>query len=508
MEGTMLVKNFQLVINDTPAKFVKSPNFDSTKLRETAFVIMHYTGGASFASSVTWLANPASQVSAHLVIGRNGEVAQLVPFDFCAWHAGASQWNEFTSLNFYSIGIELDNAGIMKRAGNQWVSSFGRVYPDSEVIAAAHKISPNSIYGWHKYTDIQLKTAAEVVAALVKAYPIREILGHDDIAPKRKLDPGPAFPMEKFRQAVAALVKASSTEEENKPQEEETPTKPDNGEVVVIDDKTEKLTQRYKVQNLGTGQSAEYSWSTAFKPAMLLPVPYVSQLGAGADAHKNDCGAASAIMLLRAYEKATLTPDEFYTKFALPGDPYLSVTQIRNALGSLGVLTDFKANLSIQDLFGFLAAGKPVIVLLRYKVFEDAGLTEKHFEGPHFAVVVGMDIKNVFIHDPLYTNPADGEAHPYPLDLFWKAWKEVAIDPKIANPERSAIIPVAGIGFKLSRKVRVNVSTLNVRETAALNAKVVKVLKKDEVVEITREMSGWGAIENVGWVYLAYTVAA
>ncbi len=503
----MLVQNFQLLQADNrPVQFVKSPNVD-TSLQKHLFVVMHYTGGASFSSSVAWLTSKSSGVSAHLVIGRNGEVAQLVPFNLRAWHAGASQWKGYTGINNYSIGIELDNAGMMKRSGNRWVSTFGRVYPEDEVLTAPHKSMPNVIYGWHRYTDIQLKTAAEVVAALVREYGIQEIIGHDDVAPGRKWDPGPAFPMEKFRQDVAALVSGQmETQDEQEEQEQQEEGNHENGEVIVAS----KSLTRYQVENLETGQKVEYAWATAFKPITLLPVPYVSQLGPGAEARKNDCGAASSIMLLRAYfPDFKLTPDEFYTRFAIPGaDPYLSVTQLRNAMGSLGLLTDFKATLGMQDLFGYLAAGKPVIVLLRYKVFEDAGLTEKHFEGPHFAVVVGMDIRHVYIHDPLYTNPANGEAHPYPLELFWRAWKEVATDPKVRNPERSAIIPSAGIGFKLSRQVKVNVPALNVRASNALNAAIVRVLKKGEVVEIAREMGGWGEIEGGGWIVLAYTVAA
>jgi len=496
----MLIQNFQLLQNNLPVRFVKSPNID-VPLQERLFVVMHYTGGASFSASVAWLTSKSSAVSAHLVIGRDGEVAQLVPFDLRAWHAGTSAWKGYTGINNYSIGIELDNAGMMKRSGSQWVSTFGRVYPDAEVLAAPHKSVPNVIYGWHNYTEAQLKSAAEVVAALVKAYGIQEIIGHDDVATGRKWDPGPAFPMEKFRQDVAALVSGQAEEQEEQDDE-------DGG--VIVEPPEEKVLMRYRVENLDTGKTAEYTWATAFKPTTLLPVPYVSQLGPGADARKNDCGAASSIMLLKAYlPNFEMTPDEFYTRFAIPGaDPYLSVTQLRNAIGNLGLLTDFRATLTMQDLFAFLAAGKPVIVLLRYKVFEDAGLTEKQFEGPHFAVVVGMDIRNIYIHDPLYTNPADGEAHAYPLELFWRAWKEVASDPKVRNPERSAIIPTAGIGFKLSRQVKVIVSALNVRASNVLNAPILRVLKKGEVVEIVREMGGWGEIESGGWVALAYTVAA
>lgn len=261
----------------------------------------------------------------------------------------------------------------------------------------------------------------------------------------------------------------------------------------------------YKVENLDTGQSTEYTSSTAFKPVVLLPVPYVSQLGAGADAHHNDCGAASAVMLLQAYLNIQMTVNEFYTKFALSGDPYLSVTQLRNAMSSVGVLTDFQATLSVQDLFVALAAGKPSIVLLRYKVLYDAGLTEKSFEGPHFAVAVGMDIKNIYLHDPLYTDLAAGNAHPYPLNIFWQAWKEVATNP-FPNPERSAIIPSNGLGIGLSRKVRVTITTLNIRSGPNTAYSVVGALKKDQVVDIYRELNGWGDLGNNTWILLSYTV--
>ena len=261
----------------------------------------------------------------------------------------------------------------------------------------------------------------------------------------------------------------------------------------------------YKVENLDNGQSAEYTINTAFKPVILLPVPYVSQLGAGADMHHNDCGAASAVMLLQAYLNIQMTPDDFYTKFSISGDPYLTVTQLTNAMSSLGLLTDFRSNLAVQDLFAVLAAGKPSIVLLRYKVFQDAGLTEKTFEGPHFSVAVGMDIKNIYLHDPLYTDPAVGNAHPYPLNLFWQAWKEVATNP-FPNPERSAIIPTNGLGLGLSRKVRVNIALLNVRSGPNTSYSVVGTLKKDQVVDIYRELNGWGDLGNNTWILLSYTL--
>ena len=267
--------------------------------------------------------------------------------------------------------------------------------------------------------------------------------------------------------------------------------------------------RRFRVQNLNTDDVVDYTnWSTAFKPVTLLPVPYVSQLGAGAEAHKNDCGAACAVMLLRGYNGGAMTPDEFYTTFNLQGDPYLSVPTLRNALGKLGVLTGFQAGLTMADLFNTFATGKPVVVLIRYKVLEDAGLTEKHYEGPHFAVGVGMDSKYIYLHDPLYTNASDGEAHAYPLDLFWKSWKEVALDPKYPNPERSAIIPVVGLGYRMEKPVVVNTPSLNIRNGPSLSNVIVGSVKKGQLVKVMREVNGWGEIGKDQWIFLSYTLPA
>lgn len=275
------------------------------------------------------------------------------------------------------------------------------------------------------------------------------------------------------------------------------------------EDTTPKATKRrFKVEEVDTGRFVEYSLGNPLRPVTLLPVPYISQLGEGAEAHSNDCGAASAAMLMRAYQKSSITPDDFYTHFGIPGDPFLSVNQIRNALNSMGILTDFRAGLSISDLFNLMASGKPVIVLLRYKVLFEAGLTEKPFQGPHFAVVVGVDPRYIYIHDPLYTDPTVGEAHAYPLDTFWQAWKEVAADPSFPNPERSAIIPTAGIGFQVSRKVKVNISSLNVRTGPGMNMPVTGAVKKGEIYPITREVNGWGEIGFNRWIKLSYTIAA
>lgn len=266
--------------------------------------------------------------------------------------------------------------------------------------------------------------------------------------------------------------------------------------------------RRFKVEEIETGTTAEYSLGNALRPISLLSVPYVSQLGVGAEAHANDCGAACAVMLLRAYQKSTLTPNDFYTQFNIPGDPFLSVNQVRNAMSKLGVLTDYRAGMSIPDLFTLMASGKPAIVLIRYKVLYEAGLTEKSFQGPHFAVVVGLDPKYIYLHDPLYTDPLIGEAHAYPIETFWQAWKEVALDTSFPNPERSAILPTVGIGFQVSRRVKVNIASLNVRKGPGLNMSVVGSVKRGDVLAISREVNGWGEIGFNQWIKLSYTIGA
>lgn len=266
---------------------------------------------------------------------------------------------------------------------------------------------------------------------------------------------------------------------------------------------------RYQVKNLDTGLESEITLETAFKPLTMLPVPYISQAGAGADSHQNDSGAAAAVMLLRAYQpNSALTPDDFSSRLALPGDYHPSLAQIRAALAVLRLPTESRAALGIQDVFAFLAASKPVLAALRYQTLVEASLAESGPSGPHFVVVVGLDIRHIYIHDPRCANPTEGAARAIPLDVFWRAWKETASEPQFPIPERSALIPTNALGFRLLRKARVNILSLNIRKGPALGAALAGTLRKDQVVEITRELNGWGEIPNIGWILLSYTVSA
>lgn len=181
----------------TPYPYRESPNHGGVIQPE--YLVMHYTASPNFDQAVDWLANRASRASAHVVIGRDGSITQLVPFNVKAWHAGRSSWNGINWLNGHSIGVELDNAGVLQRSAGRWVAWFGNTYPDEQVLEAAHKHEPGVVRGWQLYTPEQLYAALDLTAALVAEYRLRDIVGHDDIAPRRKSDPGPGFPMEAFR---------------------------------------------------------------------------------------------------------------------------------------------------------------------------------------------------------------------------------------------------------------------------------------------------------------------
>jgi len=189
-------------------RWVRSPNHSGylhNKVPDT--IVIHYTAGRSAESSVRSLCSERSKASAHLVIGRDGSIFQLVPFDMTAWHAGKSHHTATgrEGINKYSIGIELDNAGLLsKQNDTSFLSWFGQSYPASEVISGVHQNEQKERY-WHLYTEAQLMACLEICRLLSSHYPIKYVLGHEEISPGRKIDPGPAFPLQKFRDKILDL---------------------------------------------------------------------------------------------------------------------------------------------------------------------------------------------------------------------------------------------------------------------------------------------------------------
>lgn len=161
-------------------------------------IIIHYTAGSNAESAIRTLSDTERKVSAHLVVGRDGVVTQLLPFDVVGWHAGVSKWGQREGFNKYSIGIEIDNAGQLEEKDGQYVSWFGRAYPPEEVVRGVHRNQTQPTY-WHRFPEEQIRVVEELCALLVAEYSIRHILGHEEIAPDRKIDPGPAFPLDELR---------------------------------------------------------------------------------------------------------------------------------------------------------------------------------------------------------------------------------------------------------------------------------------------------------------------
>lgn len=194
IEGNLLRKD-----DGSAMPFVESPNIGGVLSPD--YLVMHFTAGRSATSSIEWFRDPQAKASAHLVIARDGSITQMVPFNKVAWHAGISQWGGRQGLNQFSCGIELDNAGKLLRVGRHWQAWFGAIIPDEEVLEATHK-NENQSCGWHTFTECQIEAATEASTALARHYGLKDILGHEDIAPGRKVDPGPAFPMSSFKAKV------------------------------------------------------------------------------------------------------------------------------------------------------------------------------------------------------------------------------------------------------------------------------------------------------------------
>jgi len=143
-----------------------SPNFNSKKRKskQIKFIIFHYTGMKRELEAIKKLTNIQSEVSSHYLIKNNGSILTLVPDLYVAWHAGKSSWKSYKSLNQKSIGIEITNPG--------------------------HK------FGYKKFSKKQIFSLLKLSKFLIKKYKIgsKNILGHSDIAPERKKDPGEKFP--------------------------------------------------------------------------------------------------------------------------------------------------------------------------------------------------------------------------------------------------------------------------------------------------------------------------
>lgn len=181
-----------------------SPN-QGGPLRAPSLLVIHFTasGGDGPEGDAHYLLRPEARASAHVIVGRDGRLMQIVPFDRQAWHAGRSTWRGVPNCNAYSIGVEVDNWGQLARTADGAIRSWtGTPVDPARAVELTHKHDTRPTL-WETFPEAQVSAVADLVRALLAAYPsLREIVGHDDIAPGRKRDPGPAFPMGRL-QALA-----------------------------------------------------------------------------------------------------------------------------------------------------------------------------------------------------------------------------------------------------------------------------------------------------------------
>ncbi len=153
------VKNHLLYKGGEQVSNKLSPNHGGVIQPE--IIVIHYTGSNSLGGAVSWLCDPRAKVSAHLVVAKTGVVWQLVPFNLRAWHAGVSSYDGRSDVNAFAIGIE--NVGL----GDEW-------------------------------PEAQIQANIAVLDALYAYYRLEDTVGHCDVAPGRKVDPGPHYPWGKI----------------------------------------------------------------------------------------------------------------------------------------------------------------------------------------------------------------------------------------------------------------------------------------------------------------------
>jgi N-acetylmuramoyl-L-alanine amidase len=160
-------------------KFIASPNFNERRDGvKPSLIILHYTGMQTAEAALARLCDPVAEVSAHYMIYEDGEVVQMVDEAMRAWHAGVSVWGDITDVNSHSIGIEL--------------------------------VNPGHEFGYRPFPNVQIRALKDLCREIMLRWEIKPegVLGHSDVAPERKQDPGELFPWDELeREGLAFVVK-------------------------------------------------------------------------------------------------------------------------------------------------------------------------------------------------------------------------------------------------------------------------------------------------------------
>lgn len=151
-----------------------SPNFDARSL-PVSIIVVHYTGMQSAAAAIERLADPAAKVSAHWLVAEDGQIVSMVDEANRAWHAGKSWWRGITDVNSASVGIEI--------------------------------VNPGHEFGYRPFPAEQMSSVEALVSSAAKRFDIApaNVLGHSDVAPARKDDPGEFFDWPRLAAAGLAM---------------------------------------------------------------------------------------------------------------------------------------------------------------------------------------------------------------------------------------------------------------------------------------------------------------
>lgn len=198
------IRNHSLCQNGEPVAFARSPNQSATFAPRG--IILHDTAGRlDNGSAVRWFLKPEAKASAHLTIERDGTVTQQVAFNRCAWHAGKSSYKGKSDVNGFAFGIEMVNLGKCARMRDgsfqPWFKGDYRDGTDGLHFAFAATRTHGKGW-WLDYTPAQIRTLAAICQALVARYDLSFIAGHFEIAPGRKIDPNPLFPLDSLRASL------------------------------------------------------------------------------------------------------------------------------------------------------------------------------------------------------------------------------------------------------------------------------------------------------------------
>lgn len=151
-----------------------SPNFDE-RTRPVSMLVLHYTGMVDAAAAIARLTDPAARVSAHYLVAEDGQILRMVDEENRAWHAGSSSWRGLRDINSASIGIEI--------------------------------VNPGHEFGYRPFPEEQIEALIPLVSDIVRRHSITRgnVVGHSDIAPARKQDPGELFPWARLAKLRLAL---------------------------------------------------------------------------------------------------------------------------------------------------------------------------------------------------------------------------------------------------------------------------------------------------------------